>query len=260
MERWTLLACLVIGCGARTELGSPCTACADGSADAGPDVEPKDAPTDVAVDVPFDVPLNLCGNGVVDPGEQCDLGSANSNTPIPFHVSQASVSFDVMPLVRAKSSVAFYDYVGASSHTGLEVQGESRLYLYIDSSTSDLSFIVNHNIFGKGSGHATMSITALPLGFSIAESDDAGEFVSTGATTAKGNWNWSSNTDGGVIGSLACPAAWTIDVSADLVTGITSFVWVNADTSRSPLTIGQAVSVESFARCRTNCTIPACGQ
>ena len=94
-------------------------------------------------------------------------------------MSQGSTSFDVTPLVRAKASADFYDYMGASSFTGLEVPGESRLYLYLDSTTRNLSLIVNHNIFGQGDGSADVTFEGLPSGFSIALSDDSGELRST---------------------------------------------------------------------------------
>jgi len=255
----------LVACGARTELEGPSEVCTD--CDAGVDVVPADGPRDVTLDVTLDVPVdvpidgpNLCGNGVLDPGEQCDLGSSNSDTPIPFLVSQSGgSSFDVVPLERAESAVAFYDYIGASSHDGLEVLDESRLFLYLDGS-SHLSLILNHNIFGQGTGSARASIVGLPPGFSLDLSDDAGELVATGATTASGNWHWTDNTDGGVLGSLTCPAAWSITTSLTFVQGISSWVWVNADTSRTSLTMGESATIQSFDRCRTDCTIPPCGQ
>ncbi len=248
---------VVVACGARTELFvvGQCASCDAGEDAITQDVQPADVPTDV----PIDVPQNLCGNGVVDPGEQCDLGSDNSDSPIPFVVSQGG-SFAVTPVVRPTSSVAFYDYIGASSHMGIEVAFESRLFLYVDSTSSALSLIVNHNILDQGSGHTTMTMSGIPTGFSIGISDDAGELTQTGPTTAAGNWNWTNNTDGGVIAGLECPGAWTITVSESFVHGINTWSWVNADTSRTPLTIGAAVSIQSFARCRTNCTVPPCGE
>jgi hypothetical protein len=264
MWRGVLLACVALACGARTELGSPCVDC-DASDDVvGSDVgvdaaidSPKDAPADVSKDV---VPPQLCGNGVLDPGEQCDFGAGNTNTPIPFKVTQSATTLQVFPLVRAKSATAFYDYVGASSFTGLEVAFESRLYLYVDSTANALSLIVNHNIFKQGgSGNTTMTF-GLPAGFSIALSDDAGELTATSATSAQGNWTWSQNTDGGVISNLACPAAWSITATANFKKGISSWNWVNADTSRSALTFGETVTIQSFDRCRADCTIPLCGE
>jgi hypothetical protein len=223
---WTLIAVVAfLGCGARTPLPAP----------------------------------SICGDGIVESGEQCDLGGDNSDDPGTFLVSQGDRSFEVAPLVNSKSAVSFYDYIGASSYTGLEVEGESRLYLYLDSTTGNLSLIVNHNIFGTGTGSADVEIDGLPNGFSVALSDDDNELKSTGSSSAKGSWNWYSNTDGGVISGLTCPASWSITIHADFKSGLSTWNWVDADTSRIPLTIGQPVVIESKARCATNCTIPKCG-
>ena len=246
----------VAACGARTELEStsPTT---DASLDTQKDHAVVDAPNDVPMDVPSDV-VNLCGNGVVDFGEECDLGASNSDAPVTFHVAQNGGGFDVLPVVRDKSADAYYDYVGASSHTGLEIVNESRLYLFVDSTTHDLSFVINHNIFGAGSGSAKASVT-LPAGFTIVRSDEPKELFATSSTTATGNWNWTNNTDGGVMSNLACPASWSITVSETFPKGITSWTWINADATRSPLVFGQDVTITSSNRCRTNCTIPTCG-
>ena len=261
---------LVVSCGSRTELGSggatTCTDC-DAATDGITHDAPHDALADVSADAPIDVtpdvlpPLNLCGNGVLDQGEECDLGADNSDLPIPFAVTQSSTgTFDVNPFASFQDAVSFYDYIGASSFTGLEVARESRLYLYLDSSTNALSLIVNHNIHGTGNGSASMTFVGLPTGFSIALSDDAGEFLASTATSATGMWNWSSNTDGGVIGGLACPDAWTITVSANFTKGIDVWNWVNDDKSRTVLAKGEKVKIQSFDRCMTDCTIPPCGQ
>jgi hypothetical protein len=227
--RWLVLAVCVIGCGARTELPEP-------------------------------VKVPVCGDAIVDPGEECDLGAGNSDEPITFHVRQSSGSWiKVAPLERGMPAASFYDYVGASSFTGLEVTRESRLYLYRDRTTGDLSLIVNHNVFGNGLGAAKMSFDGLPNGFSIALSDDDGELRATGATSAAGDWDWTENTDGGVITGLTCGGNWSIHVTADFKRGIDTWSWVNADTSRTPLTIGEDVVIEpSGPRCRTTCTVPKC--
>ncbi len=95
----------------------------------------------------------LCGNGVVDPGEACDQGSANADAPA-FSVTQGNTTLQVRPIVQDRSAASFYDLVGFSSHSGLEVEGESRLYLYLDVTTHALSLVINHNIVNKGTGAA----------------------------------------------------------------------------------------------------------
>src|SRR5437667_72458 len=62
----------------------------------------------------------VCGNGKREGAEECDLGPDNGDSPA-FLISQPSgTRIATNPLVRAKSAVTFYDYFSASSHTGLE--------------------------------------------------------------------------------------------------------------------------------------------
>jgi hypothetical protein len=232
MRSLFFLVCL--GCGSRTEL--------------------------LVDECPTCVAPATCGNGIVERGEACDLGADNSDTPAPFLVSQGGKSFSVTPVMRPTPAETFYSYIGASSFTGFEVEGESRVYLYLDTKSTMLSLIVNHNKFGVGAGSAQMIFQGLPRGFQISLSDDDGELLQNDATSARGIWSWNENTDGGVIAGLACPGTWTIQVFPDFLSGISSWNWVNADTTRTPLAMTDSITIESRPRCRTNCTIPDCGQ
>jgi cysteine-rich repeat protein len=107
-----------------------------------------------------------------------------------------------------------------------------------------------------------MSIAGLPGGWAVDVSDDPGEFVKTGPATAQGKWTFQNNSDGGVIGGLPFPGTWTITVDATFVKGITAWAWVRSDLTRVPLTMGNIVTIQAFDEssfCRTNCTIPKCG-
>ena len=83
--------------------------------------------------------FSVCGDGVREGAEQCDNGAENGDRPA-FLISQPSgTSIATNPLIRGKTAIAFYDYRSASSHTGLEQVGESRIYLYVDTRTGHLS-------------------------------------------------------------------------------------------------------------------------
>jgi len=255
---------VVTACGARTTLG-------DGSqpiADAHVDVS-LDAPKDVVIDVPIvDVgPPAVCGNGVVESGEQCDLGKDNGDKPAFLVTQPTGTHIETNMLFEKKSALSFYDYFSASSHTGFEVAQESRLYLYADANTGRLSLILTHGIdAGQGqtqpSAAVNMTIAGLPNGWNIDLSDDQGELTKSNATTAKGKWGFQNNSDGGVIGGLPFPGTWTITVDATFVKGVTAWAWVRSDLTRVPLTMGDTVTIQAFDEssfCRTNCTIPKCG-
>jgi cysteine-rich repeat protein len=128
--------------------------------------------------------------------------------------------------------------------------------------------ILTHGIDFDTSGQSqpqstvNMSIAGLPGAWSVDLSDDAGEFKKTSATTAAGDWTFNKNSDGGVLGGLPFPGTWIITVDAQFVKGISAWAWVRSDLTRTALTMGDTVTIQAFDEasfCRTNCTIPTCG-
>ena len=211
----------------------------------------------------------VCGDGKRAGTEQCDLGKDNGDRPA-FLISQPSgTHIGTNPLVRPKSSTAFYDYFSASSHTGLEQVSESRIYLYVDSATGRLSLILTHGIDFDTTGlvqpasTVDMEIAGLPAGFAIdLADDDKSEFFATGPSTAVGRWKFNRNSDGGVLGGLPFPGVWKVTVTPHFVAGISTWGWVKHDTVRIPLIMTETITIQAFdvsTSCRTNCTIPRCG-
>ncbi len=213
--------------------------------------------------------LPVCGDGKKQGSELCDLGEANGDQPA-FLISQTSgTRIGTNPIYRAKTATAFYDYRSASSHTGLEQVGESRIYLYVDTNTGRLSLVLTHGIDQDSSGQlqpaATVEfdVTGIPPGFAIdVFDDDPREFFATSSTTAAGRWTFQRNSDGGVLGGLPFPGVWKITVTPRFRTGLTTWGWVRDDLKRIPLVMTEPITIESFdqsTRCRKNCTIPVCG-
>lgn len=211
----------------------------------------------------------VCGDGKKAITEECDLGPENGNRPA-FLVSQASgTSIGTNPIVRNENSSDFYDYRSASSHTGFEAVGESRIYLYVDSNTGRLSLVLTHGIDEDSSGQSQpesrvdMEVTGIPSGFTIDLSDDnAREFFATSSTSASGRWVFENNSDGGVLGGLPFPGVWKITVTPTFRQGITSWGWVRNDLARIPMKMSEPITIEAFDQstaCRASCTIPRCG-
>jgi cysteine-rich repeat protein len=209
----------------------------------------------------------VCGDGRRAGGEQCDQGAQNGNRPA-FLVTQPSgLAIGTNPLIRNQSSAQFYNYFSASSHTGFEAVGESRIYLFVDAASGRLSLILTHGVDDnmgmlQPMSQVDMDISGLPPGFQIDLSDDPGEFRATSASTAIGRWVFSRNSDGGILGGLPFPGVWKVTVSASFTAGVSTWGWVRHDLARIPLSIGQTITIEAFDQstaCRTDCTIPRCG-
>ncbi len=215
--------------------------------------------------------LPVCGDGRRAGGEECDLGAMNGDRPA-FLISQPSgtrIATDA--LVRAKTAVVFYDYRSASSHTGLERVGESRIYLYVDSGTGRLSLVLTHGIDLDSSGErqpmstVNMDITGLPSAVTLDVIDDPNlqpaEASKSGAT-ATGRWNFTNNSDGMVLGGLPFPGVWRVTVTPQFTAGITTWGWVKQDAVRIPLKTNEPITIEAFDTstfCGTDCKVPRCG-
>lgn len=209
-----------------------------------------------------------CGDGKRAGGETCDLGPANGDRPA-FLISQPSgTRIATNMLIGAKSGKAFYDYYSASSHTGLEKVGESRIYLYADSNTGRLYLVTTHGIDDDGVNLQPVSavdfeITGLPAGFFIEQADDTpSEFFVSGPDRVSGRWRFVRNSDGGVVGGLPFPGVWKITVTPSFMTGLSTWGFVTHDKTRVPLVMTEPITIESFdsaTACRTDCTTPACG-
>jgi hypothetical protein len=208
-----------------------------------------------------------CGDGTVDPGEQCDLGAGNADFPA-FLVTQAGVSFAATPLSRIPSVSDFYNYTSSAAHTGLETLGTSYLTLYVEKATRTLSLVALHGIDSNTSGQeqpaseVQIVFSGLPETTTVAVSDDPGELTMTSTTSATGKWRFSANTDGGALSNLTFPGDWEIYVSPAFVQGISAWTWLKGDGSSVTLDLTQPLTIKAHASpasCRLNCTLPHCG-
>jgi cysteine-rich repeat protein len=209
-----------------------------------------------------------CGNGVLEAGEECDLGSANAYRPA-FLVTQGGSSASVVPVDRVVSAPTFYGLSSASSHTGLEVLSTSRVYLYRDTTTGILSLVIHHGIDRdtsgqtQPSGRVVFDITSLPVPTVVAVTDDsAPEFFKGSPISAHGAWDFQNNSDGGVLSGFPMPANWSITIAPQFQQGIAFWQYVDGSLRTLDLALAAAMTItalDSPSACRTNCTVPRCG-
>jgi cysteine-rich repeat protein len=208
----------------------------------------------------------VCGNGIVEMGEACDLGNANFDRPA-IQITQNALGFAAPPYARVASGADFYGYVSASGHTGLEAIGASRILLYLDKTSSLLSLVMEHGADNTttgldGSGRVQMRLSGLPTTTKVAVSDDANELTMTSTTTALGDWGWSNNTDGGVLTGLTFPGNWEVMLSPVFLRGITVWTWVQSNGALVSLDLLQPIIIKAYnspTACRRDCTLPRCG-
>lgn len=212
--------------------------------------------------------IETCGDGVLDAMEECDLGAMNQDRPA-LRITQGMTQRDLVPVSQPGAGALFYDYFSASSHTGFEALGASRIFFHLDSSTGVLSLVVHHGIDFNTSGqhqpmsHVVMAFTALPTATTVSLSDDTpGEFQKTSATTANGNWKFNDNSDGGVLSGFPFPGSWSVGLTTNFQTGVSSWSAIGGDGATSSLGLGGGATLTAFdspSACRTDCTIPTCG-
>jgi hypothetical protein len=209
----------------------------------------------------------FCGDGTLGPGEQCDLGVDNRAVPA-FSVTQSGRTFAVVPAMRFAPCWRFYGFSSDSAHTGFEAVGASRILLYLDTSTLALSLVFFHGVDKDATGleqptaHVDMTFSGLPNAPNVCVSDDGGELVLTSPTTASGSWQFTNNSDGGVLCVLPFPDDWEITVQPRRFDGISVWSWVQGDGSlvNLDLTAPLAIRAQSApGKCRPDCTIPRCG-
>jgi len=208
----------------------------------------------------------VCGNGIVEPGEQCDEGPNNSDRPA-VELINGALTKGVRPVQNAKDPESFYDYQSASAHTGFEAVHTSNLFLYQQLGVAGLSLFTIHGIDldatgqDDGNGAVNQTFSGLPGGSFVALADDnSTEFHMVGAANALGLWKFQHNTDGGIIGGIPFPGGWRIEIDSTFLQSVTSWRYVDGTSFiaiDAPTAILQAYPTPSA--CRTNCTIPRCG-
>jgi cysteine-rich repeat protein len=224
-------------------------------------------------DLPYgEPPPDLCGNGKLDPGEQCDEGAGNADRPAVL-LTQGLLRRWVRPIERPKDVVAFYGYASASAHTGFEALEASELYLYRDVTTSVISLVTEHGIDidttgqDQPSSHVIQHFTGVPAGVTVTVTDDnAMELFADSPASFTGSWSFHQNTDGGALSGFPLPGSWSVDVEPSFLQGVLTWRYVDAadggGVTMVPLLLDETATLTAFetpSTCRPDCTKPRCG-
>lgn len=168
-----------------------------------------------------------------------------------YTITQAGVTHTVNPVERAENDADYYDYWSASAHTEFVEPFVSKIYLYTNTLTGELSFFAHHNIdsntpphIGSASASVRYDFDGLPAGVTTAQSDDnLAEFDVTRAV--EGTWGFGYNTDGGVVGDLPTDSGWSFSIDATFGGSepMTSWVYVDSDGSEITLDMAEPVTI-----------------
>jgi cysteine-rich repeat protein len=210
----------------------------------------------------------FCGDAKIDPGEQCDEGPENTDTAA-LRLFLNGFALPIAPIDQGGTVQSFYNYFSASSHTGLEDVGASRVMFYRDLSTGQLSLIVHHGIDQDTSGlsqpnaQAQMKFGGPSSMFVIFADDNQQELSMQGPGAAFGNWTFANNSDGGILGGFPFPGDWSLDISPSFSQNISSWAFVDGSGNFFELGTSGIISIQSSSSskglCRQDCTVPICG-
>lgn len=217
--------------------------------------------------------IPLCGDGERDPAtEECDLGEGNEDRPMLLAI-QGDFHAEVPPRILTISMDEFYAYSSTSGHTGFEEPHQSKVFATISQNSREMSIVTIHNVDQESSGIETgpgavdQTFSGLPDGWYIELSDDGpDEFFKSGDNEATGMWGFNNNTDGGVMGGIKVPGTFVIEVNTKLPEKWVGWDVLEARSGEAPLAYALdpeeplfLVAFDSPSACRTDCTVPRCG-
>ncbi len=232
------------------------------------------APADLAIPVDLAVAYDLtpppgCGNGMLEPGEECDNGNDNGAPELILY-QQSVGTVAIVPVESPAPGAGFYGYQSASSHMGYEQPLQSRMLLHRDTKLGGWSLILNHGSEPTASGQTQpsarvrLTVDASFSGMTLDLCDDQSQDQCTfsSATQFRGDWRFKDNTDGAVLGNLPLPGANSLTITPDFRFGISEWVFLDGSGKQIVLDRQQPVTIKAVDRgalCRSNCTVPRCG-
>ncbi|MFX0184857.1 MAG: hypothetical protein ACFE95_17375, partial [Candidatus Hodarchaeota archaeon] len=171
-----------------------------------------------------------------------------------FIVNQSGTTYTIDLIESTQSAADFYDYWSASGHTPFMEDQISKIYLYHDTTSGELSLIMHHSIDNSLSGNMRVNFNfeGVPVGAYTALSDDpfhkwnetrpeGREFDLT--LEPEGNWYHGANSDGGVISGLPTDESWSMTIHPDFIVGITDWQYQTLGDTDIDLIMNEPVTI-----------------
>jgi cysteine-rich repeat protein len=212
-------------------------------------------------------PQEHCRDGVLDAGEECDVGEGPYAHPA-IELHSNGIVIELEPVVGRQFATDYYGYRNGSSHTGNENQAGSKIYFYRPFDEAGVYLVTHHGIdfettgFVQPTGSVEFDVTELPDTFTILVSDDAGNVKKSGPTALLGRWDLAQESDGFLLGGIPFPGNWHIVVEPRFKQGIDSFTALSGDGYRTGLALAKTVELiasDEPGDCRRDCSVPRCG-
>ena len=172
-----------------------------------------------------------------DPGVYATPCPEMGTPPPPkrYYIEQGGTMWEVVPMVDDVSVEEFYSYndpIAASSDTDLEISNTSLLFLYMDSTTGELSLVAIHDQPDDGTGgQVSYHITGLPAAADFVVQDDPNppdSYVRIDDATAQVDWVWSPCcTDGMALSGGLSDGEWHIEINPNFIDGIDRWAYLS---------------------------------
>lgn len=150
-----------------------------------------------------------------------------------FTVAQGGEEYRINPIERDVAAISFYDYFSDSGHTPFMEDQVSKIYLYRDTATGQLSLIAHHAIDDGALDFygVKMDLQGVPEEAYVALADDSGRNEFNLENEPEGNWTHTNNSDGGVLSGLPTDESWSIRITPNFLSGITKWECLSQNTS-----------------------------
>lgn len=150
-----------------------------------------------------------------------------------FTLEQGDFSTTLVPLQGSQPVTDFYNYSNFQSNTGLEVDGQTRIFLYENTNTGNVSLVILHGLANGGSGNVSLSLEGLPEGTQFQVQDDPDDSYTLNVPNAQIEQSWDAGfNDGVALGPLT--RTFEITITPQVNSGINELAALSGEDVNNP--------------------------